>query len=106
MASQAKGGDRKLRHGARRRLKPKRSAWSSRHSVTVMVDGVNAGIVGESELSQNRQRPHGTVDHRVGGRAIAGYRLSRNLFDDILGTPGIFPKFVGLKFVDQAMPVG
>src|SRR5271163_835050 len=73
ISSQTKRRERKFRHRARRRLKTKRPARRPRHSVTVMMDGINTGVVGESELSQNIERPYGAINHRVSWRTIPGH---------------------------------
>src|SRR5580658_4189961 len=59
---QLKSSNRKLRHGAGRRLKTERCTRRSGHSIAIMMDGVNTGVVGESQFGQDIKRPHGTVD--------------------------------------------
>src|ERR1700690_148993 len=104
--SQAKSGDGKLRHRARRRLKTERSTRRPGHPITVMVNGENAGVVSESEFGQNFQRPNGTVDHRIGWSAISGNGLAPDLLNYVFGAPRILFELSRFQLVDQAVPVG
>src|SRR5271156_3819952 len=106
VSRQAEGRNGKLGHRPGRRLKPERSTRRTRHSIAVMMDGKNTGVVGKTELGQDIERPNGTVDHRVGRCAVSGDRLAADLLDYVLGAPSIFFEFNWFQFIDQPVPVG
>src|SRR5580704_18078378 len=105
VSSEAERGEGKFRHRTGRRLKTKWPARRPRHSVTVMMDGINTGIICESQLGQNVERPYGTINHRVSWCAIPSHSLAGDLLNDVLGAPRVFAKFRRLQFVDQSVPV-
>src|SRR5215472_18767057 len=85
---------------ARRRNNPKRLSRRLWYAVSIMAYWENARIVGETQLNQNFQCPKRVQSYGEGWSAIAINRLTRGLFNQILGSPCVVPEFVGLQCVN------
>ncbi len=104
--AQPNGGRRKLEEVAPLAAGPlERSLRRVRHSVDIVMDGEDAGIVKKTLLRENLQRPKRLFDDRETGRSIAYDGLAAGVLDGCAGATCIGAKLVGREMPDAAVPV-
>ena len=83
------------------------SIWKSLragHSIKVMVNREDTGVIGELLLDQYIERPKAVLGNRPTGCAVAVDFCSGGIFDSSQRGPGILPKLLGCQRIDGAVP--
>src|SRR5579871_4627364 len=77
----------------------------SRHSVKIMTNGINAGIICKSLFGKNVESPEAGFGNRPARCAITGYWRPSCVFNRVFGLPRILAEFVRREAVYGSMPI-
>ena len=71
-----------------------------------MTNGKDAGIVSESQVHENLERPQGAGDNGISRGPVSIDSQSGDLLDYVLGALGVLAELLWIELVNQAVPVG
>jgi len=95
-----------LNQWAGRRFNAKWGAGRRWYSVSIMTNGKDAGIVSESQVHENLERPQGAGDNGISGGPVSIDSQSGDLLDYVLCALGVLAELLWIELVNQAVPVG
>src|SRR5678815_1907233 len=76
----------------------------TRDSIAVVLDRVNARIMGKAAFGQNLECPQGAPCDRITGRAIGPRRNTASVFNGANRAQCVLAKLGGRQVVNQAVP--